>query len=265
MKPRIAASSYLNSAPLIWSFTRGSRQDQVELIEAVPSRCAQLLANGEVEAALIPVIEYQRILELSIVPDVCVGSQREVRSVVLASKEQELSAIRKVALDESSRTSATLLKILFREFIDVEPEWTPSAPNLKTMLSTNDAALIIGDPGMTFPRDGLYVFDMAALWRRFTGLGFVFAMWMVRKDASPSALQVDFKTACAKGLDAVEEIVDFYEKTLTLPRAELTTYLRDNISFQLDAGMRAGLDRYYELAAKHGLIPTVKRLDWLGQ
>lgn len=265
MKPRIAASSYLNSAPLIWSFTRGSRQTEVELIDAVPSRCAQLLAEGNVDAALVPVIEYQRVPELSIIPDVCVGSQREVRSVVLASKDRELSAIRKVALDESSRTSATLLKIIFREFVGVEPEWTPSAPDLKAMLATNDAALIIGDPGMTFPRDGLHVFDMAALWRSFTGLGFVFAMWMVRTNASATASQVDFNAACAEGLDHVAEIVDFYEETLSLPRAELFTYLHENISFRLDAGMRAGLERYYQLAEKHGLIPEVKELNWLGQ
>lgn len=235
----------------------------MKLIDAVPSLCAQLLAAGEVEAALVPVIEYQRIPDLRIAPDVCVGSRREVRSVVLASKELELSAIRKIALDDSSRTSATLLKIIFREFIEVEPKWTPLPPDLKAMLATNDAALIIGDPGMTFPRTGLHVFDMAALWRQFTGLGFVFAMWMVRADASTNAMQVDFKSACTEGLERVAEIVDFYQDTLSLPRSELFAYLQDNISFHLDAGMRSGLELYYQLAEKHDLIPGLKRLNWL--
>src|SRR6185437_7127976 len=81
--------------------------------------------------------------------------------------------IRSVALDESSRTSATLVKVIFREFLDHEPEWTTRAPHLEQMLEQNDAALIIGDPGMTFPRRGLNVWDMASLWKQHTGLGFV--------------------------------------------------------------------------------------------
>jgi predicted solute-binding protein len=72
---RLAASSYLNSAPLIWSFLNGSKRGQVEFVEAVPARCAQLLAESAVEAALVPVIEYQRIAGGVLVRDVCVGSQ----------------------------------------------------------------------------------------------------------------------------------------------------------------------------------------------
>src|ERR1700674_1559921 len=141
-KPRIAASSYLNSAPLIWSFQRSPRKDEVELIEAVPSRCGELLAENLVDVALVPVIEYQRIPELFVVPGVCVGSREKVRSVNLVSKLDELENIRRVALDESSRTSATLVKIIFREFLGFEPEWVSAAPDLKRMLAENDAALI---------------------------------------------------------------------------------------------------------------------------
>src|SRR5919106_6560924 len=106
---RLAASTYLNSAPLVWSFLHGSKRGSVDFIDAVPARCAQLLAESGVDAALVPVIEYQRIAGGALVPDVCVGSQKEVLSVVLVSKEQ-LENIRSVALDESSRTSATLVK-----------------------------------------------------------------------------------------------------------------------------------------------------------
>jgi chorismate dehydratase len=69
--PRIAASSYLNTAPLVWSFMRGSRQREVQLVrDAAPARCADMLAHAEVEAALVPVIEYQRIRDLMVVPGV---------------------------------------------------------------------------------------------------------------------------------------------------------------------------------------------------
>jgi chorismate dehydratase len=260
---RLAASSYLNSAPLIWSFLNGAKRGQVDFVEAVPARCAALIAQAEVEGALVPVIEYQRIAGGALVPDVCVGSQKEVLSVVLVSKDTELEQIRTVALDDSSRTSATLVKIIFREFLDHEPEWTVRTPNLDEMLERNDAALIIGDPGMTFPRTGLKVWDMASLWRKYTDLGFVFAMWMVRDEAIKRARHVDFAAARDEGVAHVEDIVESYKEKIPMPVSELRRYLTENIVFRVDDSMRRGLQLYYGLAFKHRLIETVKPLRFV--
>ena len=260
---RLAASSYLNSAPLIWSFLYGSHRGDVDFIEAVPARCAQLLAESAVEGALIPVIEYQRIAGGLLVPNVCVGSRKEVLSVVLVSKNRSLEEIRTVALDESSRTSATLVKIIFREFLRREPEWTTSAPNLDQMLEQNDAALIIGDPGMTFRRQGLNVWDMASLWREHTGLGFVFAMWMVREDAAERARAVDFAGARDEGVAHIEEIVRSYQDKIPMSVAELRNYLTENIVFDVDESMEKGLRLYFDLAEKHQLIDQLKPLKFI--
>src|SRR5688572_5341217 len=251
---RIAASTYLNSAPLIWSFLHGSKRGTVDFIDAVPARCAQLLSQNEVEAALIPVIEYQRIPNGALVPDVCVGSQAEVLSVVLVSKNSQLENIRTVALDESSRTSATLVKVIFREFLGREPAWTTRSPNLDEMLERNDAALIIGDPGMTFPRTGLKIWDMASLWRNYTGFGFVFAMWMVRDE---DARKIDFAAARDEGVTRIDEIVDAYRDKIPM---DLRKYLTENIVYRIDESMRQGLQLYFDLAHKHQLIERVKPL-----
>jgi chorismate dehydratase len=260
---RLAASSYLNSAPLIWSFLHGPHAGAVEFVEAVPARCAQLLSEGEVEGALVPVIEYQRIDGGLLVPNVCVGSQKEVLSVVLVSKNKRLENIQTVALDESSRTSATLVKVIFREFLEREPEWTTRAPNLEEMLEKNDAALIIGDPGMAFPRQGLNVWDMASLWKEHTGLGFVFAMWMVRDEAIARARAVDFAGARDEGVANIEEIVHSYQDKIPMRVEELRNYLTENIVFKVDESMARGLRLYFELAFKHGLIERVKPLRFI--
>ena len=260
---RLAASSYLNSAPLIWSFLHGLHRGSVEFVEAVPSRCAQLLSESVVEGALIPVIEYQRIAGGSLVPDVCVGSRKEVLSVVLVSKDKQLADINSVALDESSRTSATLVKIIFREFLDREPQWTTRAPNIEEMLDKNDAALIIGDPGMGFRRRGLNVWDMAGLWKEHTGLGFVFAMWMVRDEATERAQMVDFSGVRDEGVAHMEDIVRSYEDKIPMPVEELRNYLTENIVFNVDESMEKGLRLYFELAFKHGLIESVKPLRFI--
>ena len=253
---RLAASTYLNSAPLIWSFLHGSKRGTVDFIDAVPARCAQLLSENEVDAALVPVIEYQRIPGGALVPDVCVGSREEVLSVVLVSKNTQLENIRSVALDESSRTSATLVKLIFREFLEREPEWTTRSPKLDEMLDRNDAALIIGDPGMTFPRTGLKVWDMASLWRNYTGLGFVFAMWMVRNEA----IDVDFAGARDEGVRSIDEIIDAYKDRIPM---DLRRYLTENIVYRIDEPMQRGLQLYYELAHKHRLIEHVKPLRYI--
>lgn len=260
---RLAASSYLNSAPLIYSFLHGSKRGHVDFVEAVPSRCAELLREETVDAALVPVIEYQRIPGGFLVPDVCVGSQKEVLSVVLVSKDTELEHIRSVALDESSRTSATLVKVIFREFLDHEPAWTTRTPNLEEMLERNDAALIIGDPGMTFPRAGLKLWDMANVWRAYTGLGFVFAMWMIADRGVERARLVDFAGARDEGVAHVEDILAEYERKIPMPVSELRKYLTENIVFRVDDSMEQGLRLYFELAAKHGLIESVKPLRFI--
>jgi chorismate dehydratase len=260
---RLAASSYLNSAPLIWSFLHGKHRGAVRFVEAVPARCGQLLSEATVEGALVPVIEYQRIDGGTLVQNVCVGSQKEVLSVVLVSKNKRLEDIRTVALDESSRTSATLVKIIFREFLDREPEWTTRAPHLEEMLEKNDAALIIGDPGMAFRRQGLNVWDMASLWKEHTGLGFVFAMWMVRDEAVERARLVDFAGARDEGVAHIEEIVRSYQDKIPMHVEELRNYLTENIVFKVDETMERGLRLYFELAFKHGLIEKVKPLKFV--
>jgi chorismate dehydratase len=131
------------------------------------------------------------------------------------------------------------------------------------MLEEKDAALVIGDPAMTFPREGLRVYDLAELWREHTGLGFVFAMWMVREGAGQSVRAVDFAGARDEGLAHAEEIAVLYEANLGRPRAGLLAYLRDNICFTLDDEMQAGLKLYYELAYRHGLTERIRPLKMI--
>ena len=258
--PRIAASSYLNTTPLIWSFLYGSKQETVELFtHKAPARCAELLRRGDVAAALVPVIEYQRLPGIKIVPDVCVGSRSAVRSVVIASKQNNLKKIKRVALDDSSRTSSVLVKIIFREFLGFEPEWQTSPPDLRSMLEHNDAALIIGDPAMTIPREKFRVFDLATLWHDYTGFGFVFAMWMAGQDAAEQVRIVDFKAARDEGLAHLDDIAARHEAQNLSPE-EIKDYLTRNIAFQMDEDMMKGLQLYFDLARKHELIELSKPL-----
>ena len=134
------------------------------------------------------------------------------------------------------------------------------------MLYQNYAPLIISHPCITFPTQFLNVFDMAGLWQQHTGLGFVFAMWMVRGNAievTERARGVDFAGARDEGVAHIEEIVRSYQDKIPMRVEELRNYLTENIVFNVDESMERGLRLYFELAFKHGLIDSVKPLKFI--
>lgn len=261
---RISASSYSNTAPLIWSFLYGANRGKYELIlDNAPARSAELLANKGIDVALVPVIEYQRIANASLVPNVCVGSKERVRSVCLVTKGEALQDVKSVALDVSSRTSVALTKIIFREFLNFEPVYQTAKPNLAEMLAGSDCALLIGDPSLTIDETKYRKFDLAETWKKFTGFGFVFAMWMANRENAETAKTIDFAAARDEGLNHLDEIVSNYETEILLDREDFRSYLSANISYSIDENMRQGLELYFELAYKNKLIEKNKSLNFL--
>ncbi len=270
---RIAASTYLNSAPLVYSFAQGSLRKRYSFLgDTAPARCAAMLAAGQADIALIPVIEYQRIPSLKILPQLAVAAKQKVRSVLLAAC-RPLTEVRQVTLDTSSRTSQTLVKIILAERYGVQPQFTERLPdavmNCENMLEGSDAALIIGDPALRLAASaeklGLQVYDLAEEWRSLTGLPFVFAVWAVRADVSyeSRSLVRDFVLAKEEGLTKLEELAASYAENLRLPHADLLNYLRENVNYELDEENIAGLRRYFELAYEYGSIPEIRPLSFL--
>jgi len=280
MTSRISASSYSNTAPLIWSFLYGTQHGRYELIlDNAPTRSFELLSQDRIDAALVPVIAFQLLEGIQLIPDVCVGAKEKVRSVCLITKGEDLSQIKTVSLDISSKTSVYLTKIIFREFLGFEPVWKDAAPDLDAMLAESDCALLIGDPALTVSSrlgrnatvmervsspassKNYRTFDLAELWRQYTGLGFVFAMWMTRKESC----EIDFASARDEGLLYLDEIIANYMSEIALKREDLLSYLSENISYSLDDSMRKGTALFFELAEKHRLIETNKPLAFTAE
>ncbi len=262
---RIAASGYSNTAPLVWSFLYGTNHGKVEIIlDNAPARSAELLASGRVDAALVPVIAYQMIEGVRLIPDVCVGAKKRVRSVCLITRGMELADVGSVSLDISSRTSVALTKIIFREFMAFEPSWSDARPNIKEMLVASDAALLIGDPALALAstQSGspeYRIYDLAELWNKHTGLGFVFAMWMSSSERS----EINFAGARDEGMEHLDEIIANYAPDIGLDKKDMRSYLGENISYTVDDSMLNGMELYFNLAAKNGLIPEVKPLRFI--
>ena len=260
--PRISASSYSNTAPLIWSFLYGRNHGNAEVIlDNAPARSAELLAEGRVDAALVPVIAYQLLEGVRLVPGVCVGARERVKSVCLITQGADLADVKNVALDTSSRTSVALTKIIFREFMGLEPEWRNARPDITAMLADSDAALLIGDPALALSaggHGGLRVFDIVELWRSFTGLGFIFATWMTRAEGLP----LDLAAARDEGVKNIPAIAANYSAQIGVSSETMQEYLSSNIAYEPDDDMLSGMDLYFSLAHKQGLIPAVRKLQY---
>ena len=140
-KVRIGAVNYLNTKPLICDLTELA--PDADLILEPPSLLADMLAAGKLDVALIPAIEYFRAGSYSIIPDISIATRGPVLSVTLFSRVP-CSAIRRLALDVGSRTSAALTQILLRKRYQARPELQMLSWEQKPEDLDVDAVLLIG-------------------------------------------------------------------------------------------------------------------------
>jgi chorismate dehydratase len=260
-KLRVGIVNFLNSKPLAWGFLKGHHADLFAPSYHPPALVARLLGQGNLDIGLIPSIEVQRIPNLKILPDLCVAARHEVRSVLLVSR-CPLPEIKRVALDQNSRTSVALLRILLRERYGLDPEYIHERPDPERMLSEADAALVIGDPALKVDRDRYLITDLAAEWNELTGLPFVFAVWAVRPEVEIPDLPFYFKSSLRYGLSSLDTLVRESAAELGLDSSEVRSYLTDNLAFFLRDEEIAGLTEFYRRAYQHGLILEPRPLDF---
>ncbi|HKV26189.1 MAG TPA: menaquinone biosynthesis protein [Candidatus Acidoferrum sp.] len=288
-KLRISIVQYLNTAPLVWGFTNGPLAGKYDLSFTVPSQCAEALRARTADIAIIPAIEYQRIPDLVVLPDLAIASQNCVRSLLILSKVP-IERARTIALDRSSRSTQALTRVLAAEHWHINPEFFEAEPDLPGMLKLADAALLIGDPALRISaaiekscavgKDGraicqgatlglngpeiLHAYDVVGEWRRFSGLPAVMAIWAARPEALDADVHSDFRASHDFGMREIPAISLAASRELELPQAVLESYLRHNIDYSLGEENRRGLQRYFQAAASLGLIPCDKPIVWAG-
>jgi chorismate dehydratase len=229
---RLGAVGYLNARPLTWALDRDPQRWQVRY--DVPSVCADLLQRGEIDLGLVPSIEYLQSPDYRFVPGVGIGARGPVASVALFTRVP-VESIRRIALDTSSRTSVTLIKVLARHKYGIAPSFVPHAPDLAAMTRDNDAAVLIGDPALETDAAalGLQKIDLGEEWVAMTGLPFVFAAWTGRPRAIDSQGVRALQQAQAEGVAATDAIAAEYGRGDAAATARAAAYLRDNVKYGL--------------------------------
>jgi chorismate dehydratase len=302
---RIAAIDFLNPAPLMWNFehppeaSRLARHYAIE--KMLPAQCAARLGAGEADLGLIPIAAYATLPGLAIVPGCTIASLGAIRSILLVLRgapplcgEQTqsdharpatdpdlltpaivhaLTAVRSVALDTASRTSATYTRILFRKYWGREPDFLPHRAALDQMLEVADAALLIGDPALyaledreaRLARSGerLTYLDLGQAWHQYTSLPWVSAFWGVRGDAVCPAVTQDLVASRDAGLAHLAALSLEWSTRMGLPLPTVEAYLGHNIHYILDPPCREGIARFYADAEECGLIEQRPELRFM--
>jgi chorismate dehydratase len=261
---RLGAVGYLNAAPLVWGLDR--RRERFDVRFDMPSRCADLLHAGDVDLGLIPSIEHLRAEPYCIVPGVAIASSGPVASVALFST-RPVSAVRSIALDHSSRTSAALLRILCARRFGIRPRFETLAPDLPQMVREADAALVIGDAALyaDHQRLGLEKSDLGEAWTGLTGLPFVWAFWAGRPGAVGEADVRVLQAVRDRGVAEADAVAAAFFPGDARKAERGARYLRENIDFRFGERHAAGLRRFYEEAAALGLVPASRELRFFGR
>jgi len=250
----VGAVSYLNTKPLVHEL--GQHYPRARLVFDLPSRLADRLASGELDVALIPSIELFRRPTFRVVSNACIACRGPVLSVRLFSRVP-VERIRTLALDEASRTSAALARILLKQRYGLEPavEQLPVGRDLSDCLT--DAALLIGDRAIHAPPgDFGIVRDLGDEWCRWTQRPFVFAMWVARAGVDHAGLEEALAAARDRGLAALDQIAAMHGPVLGMSTAECLAYLRDNLYFFLGPQEKRGLEMFYRLSVRLGIVPS---------
>lgn len=278
MRPRLRMGniSFLNCAPLRWGLAagRGTARPEAafDLVEGPPEWLAGELLAGRLDAGPVSLTRYLRHRDtLGLLPGgVAVGSDGPVRSCHLVSRGP-LSGLdgAKVALSTASRSTVLLARMLLEDAVGVRPAYREAAQELDAMLATADAAVLIGDDALRLgaaPPPGLLISDTGALWRDWTGLPMVFAVWVVRHDvarrrpAEVRAAAAVLTGAAALAREHPQEVAAAAaaEAAATpggaLPEHVLLDYYRA-IDHSLGDRQLAGLREFARRAAARGAIP----------
>jgi len=245
----VGSVSFLNAKPLIYGLEANPR---VALHLEVPSRLLDGMQDRRFDVALLPVIDYQRLSGLRVIPAGGIGCDGPTLTVRIFSRTP-LDRIETLLCDTDSHTSVALARVVLAERYGRRPAFV----DLSNAAAADPSLprLLIGDKVITDePADCPYQVDLGQAWKELTGLPFVFATWMGRAHADLGDLPQLLATARVKGLAAVEQIVAHYAPIHRWPLPIARQYLESYLKFEIDAPQLGAIRLFHRLAAKHGVI-----------
>lgn len=266
---RIGEINYLNCTPLFTSLRTNFQDTFYTFVSGHPAELNAKLRGGEVDICPSSSIEYARNPDLyRILPELSISSKGPVRSVRLFSRLpiESLDGV-SIGLTGESETSVILLKILLSLKFSFANSYYSVEQSAQNFPAGHDALLLIGDRALieaSQKRTG-YVYDLGELWYEFTGLPFVFALWLLREDVlsrSAEAVSLFHKRLVSskeKAVMSFAEIAATLEQNIWTNSSFLIKYW-SIISYDLTQEHIEGLKLFYRFAAECGFIESEPHL-----
>ena len=272
MVPRLGHIAFLNVLPLTYALAHGAAEG-LDILRATPAQLNGRLEAKHLDVSGVSSITYARHADdLVLLPDVCIASDGDVRSVLLVSRVPvEEIGTQRVLLSDKSASSHALLKIILHRAYGAAPAYEIRALTPDDPVSEGAAAsMFIGDDALELyhrPPEGIYIYDLAREWKQLTGARMVFGIWAAARSfavAHPEALRMvhgRIAEAFRRWNTVKEAAIGAVLSDGRFTRAQLTEYLGSAVVWQLDAETLAGLRLFYQYAAEDGLIPLAPQIE----
>ena len=240
-KIRVGAVSYLNTKPLLYGIENAPVFEEIELLKDYPARIADMLFKDEIDIGLVPVTIIPLLKEYYINTRFCIGCDGPVASVCLFSNVpvQEIST---VLLDYQSRTSVSLVELLFKHYWYRNPEFKHAKTDFIQEIKGKTAAVVIGDRALQLRNISPYIYDLGEIWKLMTGLPFVFAAWISNKVLDPGWVN-RFDAANEMGIKNIPIVVNQNKENLI----DLNEYYTRYLSYSLDDYKKEGLELFLNM------------------
>ncbi|MCS7034888.1 MAG: menaquinone biosynthesis protein [Phycisphaerae bacterium] len=250
---RVASVNYLNARPLIEGL---SERAEVKLVLDVPAKLLSGLRERRYDVALLPVIDYQRLDGLRIIPVGGIGCDGPTLTVRVFS-HVPFHRITELACDPESHTSVALARIILEERYGVRPE---TRSLLDASNRPTEARLLIGDKVVCEEPVGFeHQLDLGAAWRELTGLPFVFAAWTAAADVLLGQLPQWLWEARRLGIDRLESIIRRYAIPRGWPAGLALQYLSIYLNYDIGPRQLQAIELFHRKAAALGLIDSPVR------
>lgn len=253
---RLGVVSFLNARPLIEGL---NYDDGISLVYDVPSRLAGLLEAGEVDAALVPVIDIVRPgRHWKIISDACIGCDGETLTVRIFSRIPP-DEITRLHVDGDSHTSVALASVVWREMFGTQLTILPFESSAGE-LSRVEAVLLIGDKVVNprLPEFDIET-DLGGAWKSLTGLPFVFAAWVADQGYDVGTLPTLLERARDAGVANAAHIAQNAGPALGWPVELATRYLTHRLRFRITERHREAMQLFLHLVQQQ-LIPEAQEL-----
>jgi chorismate dehydratase len=257
-KVRIGSVSFINAKPLIYGL---DRDPGIELHLDIPARLLDGLREKRYDVALLPVIDFQRLEGLRIIPSGCIGCDGPTLTVRIFSRVP-IEQIHTLACDTDSHTSVVLARVILARQYGIRPEFVgrDRAGNPRP-----EAQLLIGDKVIAEEPEGYpHQLDLGEAWKRMTGLPFVFAVWMANAAAEIGDLPAKLQNAKRQGLRHVDEVVSDYAPKHGWPSDIARRYMTEYLKYDVGERQLEAIRRFHQYAAEEGAIPSPVRPLRLG-